>query len=80
MQGLIDLVARVEARHKGKEVNLMPKYGIESRRTITVNGVPSVYLNVATEPKSGRYAMVPADADDLTRRIVALLNQAESRQ
>jgi len=53
------------------------KYGIEGGRTITIDGKPSLYINIATEPKNGRYAVVPADADDLARKIVALLNGAE---
>ena len=50
------------------------KYGIDGGRTITVDGIPTLYINIAVEPRSGRYRMVPAHADDLARRIVALLN------
>jgi hypothetical protein len=70
MLGLIELVSQVQERRT-------MKYGIEAGRTITVDRVPSVYLNIVTDSMSSRYAMVPADADDLAGRIVALLNRAE---
>jgi hypothetical protein len=68
---------KVQVSHGGawnRSVTAMPKYGIEGGRTITVDGVPSMYINIVRDAKTDRYAMVPADADDLARKIVDLLN------
>jgi len=50
------------------------KYGIEAGRVVTVDGVPSLNISIVTNKKTGSYNMVPADADDLARQIVFLLN------
>lgn len=46
-------------------------------RVIAIDGKPAVYLAIRQDPRTQERGMAPADADALTRRIVALLNDAE---
>lgn len=53
-------------------------YTVEPGRNIYKNGKPWIYVSIPKEPATNGYSgALPAEADDETRRIAALLNQDE---
>lgn len=51
------------------------RYTLQAGRVICRDGHPILYLNIVTNPITGKYAISPSDADDYAVIVTHLLNQ-----
>jgi hypothetical protein len=67
----------IERYNEETSVPLAPRYGLQAGRCITIDGVPAFTLirpPIADRDGNGTPTLSPVELDDLTRRIVELLN------
>lgn len=57
----------------------MPKYTVESGRTIVRDGIPLAYVALVQDPETQARNITPHEADQLTHRMVRLLNTKANR-